>query len=169
MAHTHDGSLQLERARDEAFAVIQAVCSGEISRTLAFSYGLFRPLLGLSLLTLLSIACGAPNSASPIVSLSHLGTVLRSTFETLVQAEPFDAAPAAIIALPPPSSVERLIRPSSRASRISDVSPASAVGGTEGAVNGSLLRDIVAEGGLTKGREALGMEPSPETWRRLLG
>lgn len=168
MTQTHDGSLQLERARDAAFAVIQAVCSGEVSRTLAFSFGLFRPLLGLSLLTLLSIATAGANSSSPVVSPSHLASVLRSTFETLVQAEPIDVTPAAIVGLPPPSSAERLARPSSRASRVSDVVPPSA-GGADSSIGGSLLREIVAEGGLAKGKEVLGMEPSPETWRRLLG
>ena len=34
LSQTHDGYTQLERARDAAFALIQAVCSPEIGRTL---------------------------------------------------------------------------------------------------------------------------------------
>ena len=34
LSQTHDGYTQLERARDAAFALIQALCSPEIGRTL---------------------------------------------------------------------------------------------------------------------------------------
>jgi hypothetical protein len=34
LSQTHDGYTQLERARDAAFALIQAICSPEIGRTL---------------------------------------------------------------------------------------------------------------------------------------
>ncbi|ORY31646.1 hypothetical protein BCR39DRAFT_87706 [Naematelia encephala] len=81
MAASHEGYSQLERGRDAAFAVVQAVCSPEIGRTLAYSFPLYRPLLSLAILHLTALCTYLP--ASPIISLPHVQTVLRSTLETL--------------------------------------------------------------------------------------
>lgn len=68
------------------------------------------------------------------------------------------------------ASVDRVIRPSSRASRLSTSAqevPPILTGGVIG-VEGSLLKDMV-DSGLGRGREVWGVEPGRDLWRRLIG
>jgi len=60
------------------------------------SFALYRPLLALALTHLISLVTSLPNS--PIISLTHVSTVLRSTYDTLMSAQPIDRGPASLLA-----------------------------------------------------------------------
>lgn len=55
------------------------------------SFALYRPLLGLALHTILSMLAALPSS--PLISLPHVTTVLRSTYEAIASARPLDMIP----------------------------------------------------------------------------
>jgi hypothetical protein len=203
IAGSHDGYQQLERGRDAAFAVIQAICS--VSRAFHFalaggnarladidfslklaarfhselddrvgcrsddtisSFALYRPHLAFALAHLLSLCLVLPTS--PLISSSHVLTVLRSTYDTILAANPLDA-----VLQPSP------VRPGTGTSTLSGArthsvittatgGPAAAVG-TAGAVGGGSLLSEIVELGIPRGREVLGAEPGRELWRMLVG
>lgn len=162
MAQVHEGMVQLERARDAALAVIQSISSGEIARTLTFSFALFRPLLGLAMHTLLCLAITSPNGSTPAVPPQHLSTVIRSTWEVIAEARPFDQTPPVTA---PVRGTSRDSRATGLSSAVTDAPPL--IGG-EGEMQ-SLLKDIVMDGTTARAQELLGAEPGPELWKRLLG
>jgi hypothetical protein len=55
------------------------------------SFALYRPLLGLALHTILSMLSALPSS--PLISLPHVTTVLRSTYEVIAESRPLDIVP----------------------------------------------------------------------------
>ena len=167
--------VQLERARDAALAVIQAISSvrplhwhqdvvdvqGEIARTIPFSFGLFRPLLGLAVHTLLCLSITSPNGSPPAVPPQHLSTVIRSTWEVVSSARPLDAANPAQAPTLRTSVRDSRVGPST----VTEVPPPI---GQEGEM-ASLLRDIVMDGSTARAQEVLGAEVGPELWKRLMG
>lgn len=56
------------------------------------SFAVYRPLLGLAIHTILSMLAALPSS--PLISLPHVTTVLRSTYEAIASARPLDLVPA---------------------------------------------------------------------------
>ncbi|KAK8853402.1 hypothetical protein IAR55_004108 [Kwoniella newhampshirensis] len=94
LAALKEGYTQLERARDAAMGVIQAICSIEIGRTLPYSFALYRPLLSLSILHLVSLCNTLPTS--PIISTSHVLGMLRQAYETILAHQPLDRIPSAV-------------------------------------------------------------------------
>jgi hypothetical protein len=55
------------------------------------SFALYRPLLGLAIHTILSMLAALPSS--PLISLPHVTTVLRSTYDAIASARPLDMIP----------------------------------------------------------------------------
>jgi hypothetical protein len=55
------------------------------------SFALYRPLLGLAIHTILSMLAALPSS--PLISLPHVTTVLRSTYDAIASARPLDMVP----------------------------------------------------------------------------
>lgn len=135
---------------------------GEIARTLTFSFALFRPLLGLAMHTLLCLAITSPNGSTPAVPPQHLSTVIRSTWEVIAEARPFDQTPPVTA---PVRGTSRDSRATGLSSAVTDAPPL--IGG-EGEMQ-SLLKDIVMDGTTARAQELLGAEPGPELWKRLLG
>jgi len=125
--------------------VIQAICSPEIGRTLPYSFALYRPQLGFAIHHLVALtACLA---SSPIISQSHVAAILRSTYETMINAQPLDmhSTPARPVSARPGSS------------------------GADGFTD--LLTEMVETGRIVEVglRELVDVEPGREVWRRLLG
>ncbi|WWD19831.1 hypothetical protein CI109_104298 [Kwoniella shandongensis] len=92
LAAAKEGYTQLERARDAAMGVIQAICSVEIGRTIPYSFALYRPLLGLAILHLVSLCIVLPTSA--IISTPHVLGVLRQAYEIIMSHQPLDRIPS---------------------------------------------------------------------------
>ncbi len=167
---------------------LQRIRFAKIQRTdLAISsFGLYRPLLGLAIHHLVCLSTALPHS--PIISLPHVQTVLRSVYEAIATAQPLDIPPAAGLGYSgrPTSAVggHRARFSLSEASGVAvpvggmglSTGPA-AVGGGGGplpgstVVAGNLLVEMVESGqvGLVGKREFLGVEPSRDLWRRILG
>lgn len=82
MSSTSEGYQQLERGREAALAMLSALGSPEISRTLAYSFTVLKPLYGLAILHLVSMA--ATLGHLPIISVGHVETLLRSVIDQLV-------------------------------------------------------------------------------------
>lgn len=59
------------------------------------SFALYRPLLGLSLTHLISLVTSLPHS--PLISLGHVGTVLRSTHDTILSAQSADQGSTSLL------------------------------------------------------------------------
>jgi len=57
-------------------------CQPEISRTLPYSIQLYKPLLGLSILHLITLALCLPSS--PLISALHVTQVIRGVADALV-------------------------------------------------------------------------------------
>ena len=60
------------------------------------SFALYRPLLSLALAHLICLVTSLPHS--PLISLQHVQTVLRSTYDTLSSAQPIDQGPTSLLA-----------------------------------------------------------------------
>jgi hypothetical protein len=156
---THEGYQQLERSRDAAFAVIHSLVSPDIARTLAYSFPVVRPIFGLAIVHLVSMAAMIH---SPIISIPHVQKVLASVVDSLAAAAPLEL----VAPLPPPSAHSPAAatpsgRPSSSGGRPSLPRP----------LPPSLLLEMVETGALVEvaKREIVGIEPDRELWRRLFG
>ncbi|WVR09585.1 hypothetical protein IAU60_006655 [Kwoniella sp. DSM 27419] len=97
LAVSSDGYTLLERGRDAAIGVIQAISSVEIGRTLPYSFALFRPFLALSVLHLVSLPLTVPPSTTPLITSSHLLSILRQAYDAILSHQPLDRH------LPPPA------------------------------------------------------------------
>lgn len=91
-----EGRALLERGRDAAVAVIQAICSPEISRTIVYSFTLYRPILALALLHLghLALLPASPSglSSTPVITQGRVLDIFRGTYEAIYPARPLDIA-----------------------------------------------------------------------------
>lgn len=86
MSSTSEGYAQLERGREAALAMLSALGSPEIARTLAYSFTVLKPLYGLAILHLVSMA--ATLGHLPIINVQHVESLLRSIIDQLVEKGP---------------------------------------------------------------------------------
>ena len=123
----------------------------EIGRTLPYSLSLLRPILGLSIHHLASLATSL--STSPLVSLPHLSSTLRAIHDLLLEALP----------LAEDSGI--------RGRRNSDSGMSSSSRRPLSSTPPSLLGEIVETGQIIAvgKRDLLGAEPSMALWRRITG
>jgi len=158
LTSTHEGCQQLERGRDAAFAVLQALGSPDIARTLVYSFPVMKAFFGLAMAHLIGMASMIH---SPIISIAHVQSVLRSVADGLAAAGPLETVPRHGGPSPSPASAAPPGRPSSSGRRPSLSRP----------LPPSLLLEIVETGALVEigKREVVGAEPDRELWRRLLG
>ena len=171
MVGDQEGYQQLERARDAAFAVLRALGSvrhslhipigaheltdkqPELTRTLTYSFALYRPIISLALLHLLHLALILPQ-APPLVSVEEIADVFRATHASLEMAQPLVLQPTQVSMR---DTASRAARPG--------------VPGTAGSappITFGLLSEIV-EFGLDRGRIMLAVEPGRRAWKQLLG
>lgn len=140
LSSTSEGYQQLERGREAALALLSALRSPEIGRTLTHSFAVLKPLFGLAVLHLVSMATTLGHL--PIISVPHIEDVLRSVIDQLVEKGPGAAGPAGPAKAPIAPALQQSLT-------------------FEMVENGS-----VARVGKT---QILGHEPCKELWRRLLG
>lgn len=154
LSQTQEGCQQLERGRDAAFAVLQALGSPDIARTLAYSFPVVRPFYGLAIAHLVGMASMIH---SPIISVPHVLGVFRSVADGLAAAAPFDG-----ILRQSPTQHSPPTAPSSGH---------PGAGRPSGPLPPSLLLEMVETGALVEvgRRDIVGAEPDRELWRRLLG
>ncbi|WWC64796.1 uncharacterized protein I303_107409 [Kwoniella dejecticola CBS 10117] len=94
LADSKEGYTILEIGREAATKVIQAICSVEIGRTLPYSFALFRPLLGLAIIHLISLTLTPlPSTSSPLIGPSHLLSLLRQAYDAILTHQPIDRIP----------------------------------------------------------------------------
>nr|XP_019010520.1 uncharacterized protein I206_04991 [Kwoniella pini CBS 10737]OCF49301.1 hypothetical protein I206_04991 [Kwoniella pini CBS 10737] len=94
LADSKEGYATLEIGREAATKVIQAICSVEIGRTLPYSFALFRPLLGLAIIHLMSLTLTPlPSTSSPLVGPPHLLSLLRQAYNAILTHQPIDRIP----------------------------------------------------------------------------
>ncbi|WRT70030.1 uncharacterized protein IL334_007023 [Kwoniella shivajii] len=91
LADSKEGFKMLERGRESATAVIACICSPDISGTLFYSFALYRPLFGLSILHLISLTLTPlPSTSSPLLVPGHLLGVLRQAYDHIMAHQPID-------------------------------------------------------------------------------
>ncbi|WVW86370.1 hypothetical protein I302_108415 [Kwoniella bestiolae CBS 10118] len=141
LADSKEGYALLERGRDAATNVVQAICSVEIGRTLPYSFALFRPLLGLSIIHLILLTLTPlPSTSSPLIGPSHLLSVLRQAYDAILTHQPIDRVPI-----------------QSTQPQVSSGPPPC------------LLAEIVESSRVEVAKRWLGVELSREGWRRIVG
>ncbi|WWD03957.1 hypothetical protein V865_002015 [Kwoniella europaea PYCC6329] len=142
LADSKEGYSIMERGRDAATNVIQSICSVEIGRTLPYSFALCRPLLGLSIIHLVSLTLTPlPSTSSPLIGPSHLLSVLRQAYDAILTHQPIDRIP------------------------IQNTSSSQ----TSSAPPPCLLAEIVESTRVEIAKRWLGVELSKESWRRIVG
>ncbi|RXK40818.1 hypothetical protein M231_01877 [Tremella mesenterica] len=151
LASHHEGYEQLERGRDAALAILHSICTPDISRTIPYSFSLYRSYLSLSILHLVSLTLALPSS--PIVSNHNIFNVLRSTLETLNNSQPLDA---------------KLRDTSSTLNRSIGTSTSTGSNPGAGLRLSGWLNDIVELGLERGGKSLLGLEPGRESWKRII-
>lgn len=161
LSQTHEGYQQLERGRDAAFAVLQALAAPEIARTLAHSFPVVRPFFGLAIAHLVSLTATMSHNTN-IISVPHVLGALRNIVDSLATCAPYDP-----VARPPPGSPSGLRSPPS-----AQVHPSSESGHpTSRTLPPSLILEMADTGAIVAvgKREVVAAEPGRELWTRLLG
>ncbi|XAO26259.1 hypothetical protein I312_105094 [Cryptococcus bacillisporus CA1280] len=144
LAASPDGQPLLERGREAAIGVIQSICSAEVGRTLPYSFALYRPLLGLAVFHLISLAASLPTISTVSSSMNVITMTLRQAYDVLNAQVPDREA------LPGPS--------------------AGIPGVGAGVVlPGGLLAEVVESGRVDVGKRWIGMDVGREAWRRIIG
>ncbi|WVF67314.1 hypothetical protein IAT40_002065 [Kwoniella sp. CBS 6097] len=147
LASGKEGYTQLERGRDAAISVIQAISSVEIGRTLPYSFAIFRPFLALSVLHLISLALTIPPSSTPIITTSQLLGILRQAYDAIISHQPLDRQTP---------------------SNATGTSSASQQQQQQG-IPICLLGEIVEGGRVEVAKRWVGMEVGRDTWKRIVG
>ncbi|OCF34257.1 hypothetical protein I316_04210 [Kwoniella heveanensis BCC8398] len=145
LASGKEGYTQLERGRDAAIGVIQAISSVEIGRTLPYAFAIFRPFLALSVLHLISLALAIPLSSTPIMTTSQLLAILRQAYDVIIAHQPLDR------------------QNSSNTTSSSTQQP------PQTGIPICLLGEIVEGGRVEVAKRWVGMEVGRDTWKRIVG
>lgn len=172
LSQTHGGYQQLERGRDAAFAVLQALAAPEIGRTLAHSFPVCRPFFGLAIAHLASLTATMNHTA--LIGVPPVVNALRNVVDSLAACAPYDIA-----SRPPPGMpVIRSPTTGQPTSSQADRRPVSEGGQPHGgggdpsrALPPSLILEMADTGAVIAvgKREVVSAEPGRELWSRLLG
>ncbi|WWC91905.1 uncharacterized protein L201_006855 [Kwoniella dendrophila CBS 6074] len=147
LADSTEGYALLERGREAAVNVIQAICSIEIGRTLPYSFALFRPFLALSILHLISLTLTPlPSTSPPIIGPNQLLAVLRQAYDSILAHQPIDRIPI----------------------QQTGTSGSGSSAGQLG-IPPCLLAEIIESGRIEVAKRWVGMELSKDIWRRIVG
>ncbi|ODO05583.1 hypothetical protein I350_04640 [Cryptococcus amylolentus CBS 6273] len=148
LATSPEGQQLLERGKDAAISLIQSICSTEVGRTLSYSFPLYRPLLALAVLHLISFAAALPAVPAVQTAQSSILHALRQAYETLNLHVPQREA------LPGPGA---------------GVGLASGTGGAGQGATGGLLGEVAETGRLELGKRWLELSVGRDAWRRIVG